>query len=173
MLGRPGTFRPRAGRALQPHAERDRVRHGQRDQHLLEHQTANGDAWMKRMFALMNAALPGRLHVNGVDHWPWFGDTTFSPQALVADQRMPGDALLSLLDWRGEVWRSHGSAEREAAGRDGGADSVVCRHAAEAGVGRRIQHLHQGTARRPAGGVAGEGGARGDRAGRELVQLLG
>ena len=33
--------------------------------------------------------LPGRLHVNGVDHWPWFGDTTFSQQALVAEQRMP------------------------------------------------------------------------------------
>lgn len=51
--------------------------------------TAVGDAWMYRMFALMNAALPGRLHVNGVDHEPWFEDTTFSPTALVADQRMP------------------------------------------------------------------------------------
>jgi len=51
--------------------------------------TEVGDAWMKRMFARMNEALPGRLHVNGVDHWPWFGDTTFSQQALVAEQRMP------------------------------------------------------------------------------------
>jgi hypothetical protein len=51
--------------------------------------TEVGDAWMKRMFALMNTALPGRLHVNGVDHRPWFSDTTFSPMALVADQLMP------------------------------------------------------------------------------------
>lgn len=51
--------------------------------------TAVGDAWMVRMFAKMNAALPGRLHVNGIDHEPWFSETTFSPRALVADQRMP------------------------------------------------------------------------------------
>ena len=51
--------------------------------------TPVGDAWMERMFGLMNAALPGRLHVNGVDHWPWFSDTTFSQQALTAEQRMP------------------------------------------------------------------------------------
>ena len=31
-----------------------------------------GDAWMEKMFALMNEALPDRLHVNGVDHHPWF-----------------------------------------------------------------------------------------------------
>ena len=51
--------------------------------------TPVGDAWMAHMFSLMNAALPGRLPVNGVDHWPWFSDTTFSQQALVAAQRMP------------------------------------------------------------------------------------
>ena len=43
-----------------------------------------GDAWMAKMFALMNAALPGRLNVNGVDHHPWFADDTFSPRALAA-----------------------------------------------------------------------------------------
>jgi endo-1,4-beta-mannosidase len=50
--------------------------------------TATGDAWMARTFGLMNTALPGRLHVNGVDHKPWFEDTTFSAKALAA-QRFP------------------------------------------------------------------------------------
>ena len=45
---------------------------------------AAGDAWMARMFALMNQALPGRLHVNGVDHHPWFEQDTFSPRSLAA-----------------------------------------------------------------------------------------
>jgi endo-1,4-beta-mannosidase len=47
-----------------------------------------GDAWMQRTFALMNSALPNHLHVNGVDHHPWFEDTTFSPRALAA-QKFP------------------------------------------------------------------------------------
>ena len=50
---------------------------------------SDGDAWMRKMFALMESVLPGHLHVNGVDHAPWFEDNTFSPRALVADQRMP------------------------------------------------------------------------------------
>ena len=51
--------------------------------------TSAGDAWMSRIFALINSVLPGRMHINGVDHMPWFQDTTFSPQALVSMQRMP------------------------------------------------------------------------------------
>jgi endo-1,4-beta-mannosidase len=43
-----------------------------------------GDAWMGRMFALMNEALPDHLHVNGLDHRPWFTVDTFSPRALAA-----------------------------------------------------------------------------------------
>jgi endo-1,4-beta-mannosidase len=43
-----------------------------------------GDAWMKKMFALMNEVLPAGLHVNGVDHHPWFEPDTFSAQALAA-----------------------------------------------------------------------------------------
>lgn len=43
-----------------------------------------GDAWMQRMFALMDEAAPGRLHGNGIDQQPWFERTTFSPQALAA-----------------------------------------------------------------------------------------
>jgi len=45
---------------------------------------AVGDTWMARMFALMRSVLPGRLHVNGVDHHPWFATDTFSPEALAA-----------------------------------------------------------------------------------------
>jgi endo-1,4-beta-mannosidase len=47
-----------------------------------------GDAWMTKMFALMNEAHPGGLHVNGVDHHPWFFPDTFSARALAA-QRFP------------------------------------------------------------------------------------
>lgn len=47
-----------------------------------------GDAWMKRMFALMNDLLPDRLHVNGVDNNPWFKPDTFSAEAL-AGARFP------------------------------------------------------------------------------------
>lgn len=50
--------------------------------------TAVGDAWMARMFALMNSACPEGLHVNGVDHHPWFEPDTFSARAL-ASNRFP------------------------------------------------------------------------------------
>jgi hypothetical protein len=50
---------------------------------------AAGDAWMASMLALADGVLPQRLNVNGVDHHPWFTEDTFSPQALVRDQRMP------------------------------------------------------------------------------------
>lgn len=46
--------------------------------------TADGDAWMARVFRLMNEVLPKGLHVNGVDHHPWFEEDTFSPKALSA-----------------------------------------------------------------------------------------
>jgi endo-1,4-beta-mannosidase len=46
---------------------------------------AVGDAWMAKMFSLMNSAYPGGVHVNGVDHNPWFRPTTFSPRALAAN----------------------------------------------------------------------------------------
>lgn len=46
--------------------------------------TPQGDAWMAKMFELMNQVLPDGLHVNGVDHLPWFRADTFSAQALAA-----------------------------------------------------------------------------------------
>jgi len=45
---------------------------------------ATGDAWMAKLFALMQEVHPQGLHVNGVDELPWFEVNTFSPQALVA-----------------------------------------------------------------------------------------
>ena len=46
--------------------------------------TPQGDAWMAKMFELMNQVLPDGLHINGVDHEPWFEADTFSAQALAA-----------------------------------------------------------------------------------------
>jgi len=46
--------------------------------------TSEGDEWMERMFDLMHGVLPGGVHVNGVDHHPWFEEDTFSPHALAA-----------------------------------------------------------------------------------------
>jgi hypothetical protein len=43
---------------------------------------------MSRTFAAIESEMPGHLNINGVDHQPWFENTTFSPQALVK-QRMP------------------------------------------------------------------------------------
>ena len=49
---------------------------------------AAGDAWMTRMLGQMNELAPRGVHVNGVDHMPWFRPTTFSAPALAA-QRFP------------------------------------------------------------------------------------
>ena len=45
-----------------------------------------GDAWMRRMLGRMQALFPDRVHVNGVDHLPWFADDTFSPAELISQQ---------------------------------------------------------------------------------------
>ncbi len=55
---------------------------------------AQGDAWMERIFKRMHELCPGRIHVNGVDNNPWFTVTTFSPEALVAQQ-----AIVALHCW--------------------------------------------------------------------------
>ena len=47
-----------------------------------------GDAWMERVFKQMHALCPDRIHVNGVDHQPWFKETTFSTEALMAQQEI-------------------------------------------------------------------------------------
>ena len=50
---------------------------------------AHGDAWMRKMFTLLDSVMPGHLNVNGVDEDPWFGRTTFSQEALIAAQPIP------------------------------------------------------------------------------------
>lgn len=47
---------------------------------------ATGDAWMREVFAEMEWAAPGRVHVNGISHLPLFQEANFSPQALVVSQ---------------------------------------------------------------------------------------
>ena len=51
-------------------------------------ETAVGDVWMEKMFALMESACPEGLHVNGVDEQPWFTADTFSAR-LLASARFP------------------------------------------------------------------------------------
>ncbi|MHC1695895.1 MAG: cellulase family glycosylhydrolase [Eubacteriales bacterium] len=41
-----------------------------------------GDAWYGEIMAHCEAIAPGKLHVNGVDHNPWFSDTSFSREAM-------------------------------------------------------------------------------------------
>jgi endo-1,4-beta-mannosidase len=48
--------------------------------------TTDGDVWMAHLLGRMQALCPDRVHVNGVDHKPWFTENTFSPQALTAWQ---------------------------------------------------------------------------------------
>ena len=43
---------------------------------------AETDAWAADMLAHCAALAPGKLHVNGVDHRPWFADTGFSRRGL-------------------------------------------------------------------------------------------
>lgn len=45
---------------------------------------SSGDAWMRKMLALMQTVAPASLNVNGVDNQPWFERNTFSPDALAA-----------------------------------------------------------------------------------------
>lgn len=42
------------------------------------------DAWQERMLRCCMAAVPGKLHNNGVDHQPWMGSRHFSRTSLAA-----------------------------------------------------------------------------------------
>ncbi|MGB6974510.1 MAG: hypothetical protein WBD67_07495 [Terracidiphilus sp.] len=77
------------GRVLRPHENVIGFDMGNEINTCWQAKTTVGDAWMRRMFKVMREALPEHLHVNGVDHQPWFEETTFSPQALVREQAMP------------------------------------------------------------------------------------
>lgn len=43
-----------------------------------------GDTWLSEMMALCEAIAPGKFHVNGVDHGPWFSDNCFSRERLAS-----------------------------------------------------------------------------------------
>jgi endo-1,4-beta-mannosidase len=51
-------------------------------------QPSAGDPWMKRVFQRMHELSPGRIHVNGMDHSPWFGVNTFSAESLMDQQNI-------------------------------------------------------------------------------------
>lgn len=50
--------------------------------------TRDGDRWMERFMTLAEELCPDALHVNGVDHQPWFYPETFSAGFLARRQRM-------------------------------------------------------------------------------------
>ncbi|MGB6194511.1 MAG: hypothetical protein WBF42_18750 [Terracidiphilus sp.] len=74
------------GRTLRPHTNVIGFDFGNELNTCWKAPTRDGDAWMARTFALMHEVLPHHLHVNGVDHHPWFEVDTFSPHALAAAQ---------------------------------------------------------------------------------------
>ncbi|HVV22730.1 MAG TPA: hypothetical protein VHF06_25060 [Pseudonocardiaceae bacterium] len=41
-----------------------------------------GDGWLRTMFDAAEQAAPGRLHVAGIDHYPWLNDDCFSRDAI-------------------------------------------------------------------------------------------
>ena len=41
-----------------------------------------GDGWLRAMFDAANRAAPGKLHVAGIDHYPWLNDDYFSRDGL-------------------------------------------------------------------------------------------
>ena len=43
---------------------------------------ATGDAWATTMFATAEQVAPGKLHVNGTDHYPWLNNDYFSRPGL-------------------------------------------------------------------------------------------
>lgn len=49
---------------------------------------AEGDRWFENLMDLAEKLAPEGVHVNGVDHGPWFHPATFSPQALARRQKI-------------------------------------------------------------------------------------
>ncbi|WP_247755994.1 MULTISPECIES: cellulase family glycosylhydrolase [unclassified Crossiella] len=43
---------------------------------------AQGDAWHNTLFATCERLAPGKLHVSGIDHYPWLNDAYFSRDGL-------------------------------------------------------------------------------------------
>ena len=49
---------------------------------------ATGDAWMDETLTLLETLCPEQVHVNGVDHAPWFSPCAFSAKALANRQKI-------------------------------------------------------------------------------------
>ena len=43
---------------------------------------AQGDAWHDAMFSTCEQVAPGKVHVSGIDHWPWQNDAYWTRQGL-------------------------------------------------------------------------------------------
>ena len=44
--------------------------------------TSTGDAWLRTMFDAADQAAPGKLHVAGIDHYPWLNNDYFSRDGI-------------------------------------------------------------------------------------------
>jgi len=49
---------------------------------------AEGDRWFENLMDLADKLVPAAIHVNGVDHAPWFHPDTFSARALAKRQKV-------------------------------------------------------------------------------------
>jgi hypothetical protein len=103
---------------------------------------AVGDAWMVKMFALMNSAYPsgGRPRERDRSQAVVSADNLFSAGA--GCQPLSGCAHLSLLDECAEVRRPHGPTQYKVARRLRSSGPLLCRRSSEASLGRRVQHLY-------------------------------
>ena len=93
---------------------------------------ADGDAWTGRMLDLCDEVSPQAVHVNGVDHQPWFYPETFSPVFLAKRQ-----AIIALHCW----------IEFTGARRRGGVLDPVCTRLAPAMAA--LARAHAGDANKP------------------------
>lgn len=49
---------------------------------------AEGDAWHEKLFATCDKAAPGKIHVSGIDHWPWQNDAYWTRHGLATSGTM-------------------------------------------------------------------------------------
>lgn len=66
---------------------------------------AEGDGWMNWVFDLCEKTSPGRIHVNGVDHQPWFYPMTFSAENLAKRPKLV--AIHSWIEFTGARMRGN------------------------------------------------------------------
>ncbi len=134
---------------------------------------ADGDAWMERVFGRMQALCPGRVHVNGVDHGPWFTENTFSPGALVAQQAIVPIHCWSFWTEAGKYGKHLDDPYTRLASGMAALVRVVRAVAPKTGLGGRVRGLFGGNARSRYSVLAGKSGDERTGAGSELVHMVG